>query len=627
MSLALSDEAPLSLQATLDLLAQTIVTALGFELAAINYVESSDHVRVVAVAGPDEVRDHLLGSTETLESWISILAACAPWGRLRFLDHAAAANDSLPAMNWWIPQIDDSEAPDAWHPDDALFAPLHASDGELLGVLSVDLPRDGRRPDGVTRGALEAFGVSAALAIEHAKLRARAEEAQERFRRLAARDPVTDLGNRSALLERLEALVDERSAGRLSALLFIDLDDFKRINDDHSHAAGDRVLRAIGRRLEAAAAPDDTIGRWGGDEFMVLTDNVDDHAAGRAFAERVQSAVAEPLIVAGQASTLNCSIGVVFIEPHDSATVKELLRRADAAMYAAKRAGRRRIFAFDEQLRSQAEQQERIERLVRGAAGRDRLVPMYQPIVTIADCEVRGFEVLMRLRGDDGELIAPAEFLPIAARTGDIVRLEGEVMRRAFAQAAIWSELGWPLRVSVNLSVRQLDEIDDFDLRVRDALSSSGLPPAAVTFELTEHAFIDVNASTVRGMRRLVDEGVTFSVDDFGTGFGSMTYLRAMPIAEIKIDRSFIQHTPEERAATAIVRAHATLARELGVRCVAEGIETPRQHDFLVESGIELGQGYLYERPLSRDAFTRLLKNGPVLSFGRVGAAADAGVR
>ncbi|HSS68638.1 MAG TPA: EAL domain-containing protein [Nocardioidaceae bacterium] len=611
-----ASEGPLSLQGTLDLLAQTIVNALGFELAAINYVDSPNRVTVVSVAGPDEVREHLLGSTESLENWVRILDACTSWGRLRFLDHAT--RDEEPSMRWWVPDFEVQDGDDAWHPEDALFAPLHASDGQLLGVLSVDLPRDGRRPDQATRDALEGFGVSAALAIEHANLRAKAEQSEELFRYLASRDPVTGLGNRSVVLERLErTLATTRFRDRLTALLFIDLDGFKRVNDEHSHALGDQVLHALARRLEAAVETGDTVARWGGDEFIVLSHALDDHAAGVALAARIQDAVAEPLRVSGQSTGLTCSIGVVFIERREPSTVKELLRRADIAMYAAKREGRQRIFVFDEVLRNAAEREETVERLVRTATGRDRLVPLFQPIVSLADCRIVGFEVLLRLRDDEGQLMAPDEFLAIAGRTGDLVRMEPEAMRRAFAHAAAWGQLGFPLRVSVNVSVRQLDEIDEFERRVRSALAESGLMPSAVTFELTEHAFFDVSPKTLHGMSRLVDEGLSFSVDDFGTGFGSMTYLRAMPINEIKIDRSFIQHTPTERASSAIVRAHATLARELGVRCVAEGIETPEQHDFLLETGIEYGQGYLYERPLARESFSRLLQNGQALTFHR----------
>ena len=621
-------DASLSLESTLDLLAQTIVSALGFDVAVINYVESPGVLTVVSVAGPDEVREHLLGSTESLETWTRMLAACTRWGRLRFLDHAARESASVDklSMRWWVPEFEVEDGDDAWHPQDALFAPLHASDGQLLGVLSVDLPRDRRHPGQTTRDALEAFGVSAALAIEHANLRAKAEQSEELFRYLASRDPVTGLGNRALVLERLERTLATTSVrDRLNALLFIDLDAFKRVNDEHSHTLGDQVLNLIARRLEAAVEAGDTVARWGGDEFIVLSDAIEDHAAGLSLAARVQDALTEPLTVSGQTTSITCSIGVVFLEPGESATVKELLRRADVAMSAAKREGRQRIFVFDEHLREAVEREDTVERLVRTATGRDRLVPLYQPIVSLAGCEIRGFEVLLRLRDDEGQLIAPDEFLSIAGRTGDIVRMEREAMRRAFAQAAAWAQIGIPLRVSVNVSVRQLDEIDDFERRVRAALAESGLPASAVTFELTEHAFFDVSPKTVRGMSRLVDEGLSFSVDDFGTGFGSMTYLRAMPINEIKIDRSFIQHTPGERAASAIVRAHATLARELGVRCVAEGVETPEQHDFLVETGIEFGQGYLYERPLSRESFSRLLQNGPTLSFNRVAEPSTAG--
>jgi diguanylate cyclase (GGDEF)-like protein len=267
---------------------------------------------------------------------------------LRFADHRNQETyvDSLS----WVPDIEPVDAADAWHPADALFAPLTASDGTRIGVLSVDLPRDGRVPDEATCRALEAFAVSAALAIEHATLRARAEASEQSYRRLARYDQLTGVGNRSVLIERLQHLATARAGQRpLLALVFVDLDGFKDDNDEHSHVAGDHVLQAVAHRVEAVVRAHDTVVRWGGDEFLVLLEALAGEADGVAVAERIAVAIAEPMWYDDHELTITASLGVAFTAPDAELDVDELVRRADAAMYRVKRESGNGCAVFDPQ--------------------------------------------------------------------------------------------------------------------------------------------------------------------------------------------------------------------------------------------------------------------------------------
>jgi diguanylate cyclase (GGDEF)-like protein len=336
---------PRDLVAMLDLLAQTIVEALGFGVAAINIVRPDGSLEVVSVAGDDSARAALLGTVDTAEVWDELLSVGERWGRLHFLDHRS--EDAAVVGLRWIPDIEAGEELDAWHPEDALFAPLTARDGTRLGVLSVDLPRDGRRPDPATCKALEAFAISTALAIEHSTLRARAEASEQKFQQLALQDPLTGVGNRSVLLERLHHALSSRLQDRpLLGLVFVDLDGFKQVNDRHTHVAGDQVLITVARRLRQAVRSHDTVVRWGGDEFLILLDRVDDEASVLEVVKRIGSVVAEPIPYFGEELLVTASVGVAFARPEDDVDADELVRRADAAMYRAKGAGRNASAVF-----------------------------------------------------------------------------------------------------------------------------------------------------------------------------------------------------------------------------------------------------------------------------------------
>jgi diguanylate cyclase (GGDEF)-like protein len=319
----------------LDLLAGTIVELLGFGVAAINVVRPDGTFEVVAVAGDQGAREALLGSVNSAQSFDDMLELSEAWGRLRFVDHAVQ-DDATYAE--WVPDFVVGDEVDAWHPEDALFAPLLATDGSRVGILSVDLPHDGRRPDASTCRGLEAFAVSTALAIEHAVHRQQAEESKDHFRDRAFRDWLTGLGNRALLLERLEELA--LPGDELTALVFVDLDGFKQVNDRHGHLAGDRVLQSVADRIRAVSREGDTVVRWGGDEFLVLLEGVvEDDVLG--VAQRVCAAVSEPVLYRGHELVVSASVGIAYHRAGE-ASRDDLLRRADTAMYAAKAAGRNR---------------------------------------------------------------------------------------------------------------------------------------------------------------------------------------------------------------------------------------------------------------------------------------------
>ncbi|MGH3508954.1 MAG: diguanylate cyclase domain-containing protein, partial [Nocardioidaceae bacterium] len=301
-------------------------------------VRPDGNLQVASVAGDEHARETLLGTVDAAPTWDKLLDASEPWGRLRFLDHHNA--DAFADMLTWIPDLEMVDEEDAWHPDDGLFAPLIGSDGTRVGILSVDLPPGGRRPDATICRALEGFAVSTALAIEHATLRARAEASESRLRERANYDSLTGVGTRSLFFDRLGHALDTRPQRRaLLALAFIDLDGFKRVNDDYSHAVGDQMLVTVADRLRSVVRPRDALVRWGGDEFLVLFEHLDDEGDVVPIVERILHSVAQPAPEIGPDVAVSASIGVAFQRPHEELDADELVRRADVAMYQAKRSG------------------------------------------------------------------------------------------------------------------------------------------------------------------------------------------------------------------------------------------------------------------------------------------------
>jgi diguanylate cyclase (GGDEF)-like protein/PAS domain S-box-containing protein len=411
----------------------------------------------------------------------------------------------------------------------------------------------------------------------------------------AMHDPLTGLANRALLLDRLtQSLLRAQRTDERCALLFADLDHFKRINDSFGHTAGDRLLSSVAHRLKRILRPGDTVARVGGDEFVILAEEVADAEAARALAERVRVTVNQPVEVGDRMVTIGCSVGVTI---SDGSRPEVLLQQADTALYQAKARGRGRSDVFDQAMRHGAQRRVEIEDRLRRTLAAAGLDVHYQPIVSLATRIVLGHEALARLVDDQGEPVAPAEFIPIAEDDGLIVPLGMEVLRRACAQQARWSRLRRaPTWVAVNLSGREL-RAPDLVAGVSACLAAAGLAPTALCVELPESALTEADHATRRAVYDLSNLGIAIALDDFGSGISSLVHLRRFPISILKIDRSFVAGLGLRREDTEVVKAVVGLGRALGLSTVAEGVETSEQADILVELGCEEAQGYLFGAP------------------------------
>jgi len=424
--------------------------------------------------------------------------------------------------------------------------------------------------------------------------------------RLAFYDVLTGLPNRRLLMDRLEHLL--AAAPRdptISALLFIDLDHFKHINDARGHATGDALLRMAGERLAQLMRKADTVARIGGDEFVVLlahlADDLDSAARPAAqVAEKIRAAIARDFDIAGQSYHCSASIGVTLL-PKAQLQAHDLLREADIAMYRAKAEGRNGIAFFEAAMQAGVERRLTLERALARALDLGQLCMHVQPQVD-RHGRVTGAELLMRWPQADGSHIAPDVFIPIAEESGLIVRLGNWALREACRAATVLAQAGQPVALSVNVSPAQFRQ-PDFAARVQAALAEHGTPAGALILELTEGLLIDQRDASLARMRDLAALGIRFSIDDFGTGYSSLAYLTSMPLYELKIDKRFIDDTPHDAHDTAIVQAILAMARHLGLRVVAEGVETQEQADFLVAHDCDGLQGYLYAQPMPLDDF------------------------
>jgi diguanylate cyclase (GGDEF)-like protein len=410
-------------------------------------------------------------------------------------------------------------------------------------------------------------------------------------------DPLTGLANRT-LVEELT----ERSLGRggVVSVLFIDLDDFKDVNDSRGHAAGDEVLLVLADRLRTCVRPGDVVARLGGDEFAVVVDGGDDVA--RAVGERVLTALALPVPLDGGAVAAHGSIGVASSSDADSVAdardlAGQLLRNADLAMYLAKAQGKNRLVVYAEGMAEAARRRAELSRDLNDAAVSGQLEVHYQPVVRLTDERITGFEALVRWHHPQLGLVSPAEFIPLAEETGAITGIGRWVLREATRQGAAWTAAtGVPLRIAVNLSPRQFQD-GDVTADVLAALEDSGLPADQLTLEVTEGVLVrdlDAVVAELEALRRL---GIRIAIDDFGTGFAGLSYLRHLPADVIKIDQSFVRDLPASRSATTLITSIVELARTLGLDVVAEGVETEDQRRVLVDLDCARAQGYLFARP------------------------------
>ncbi len=426
------------------------------------------------------------------------------------------------------------------------------------------------------------------------------KQAEENTHRLAYFDALTGLPNRRLLVDRIEHAVGAaQRSGQVGALLFIDLDNFKQINDARGHSVGDRLLKQVAQRLSQQQRGEDSVARLGGDEFVVLVGQLGhDVEAGarhaRTVADKVREVLEQPYDIDGALYGSSGSIGITLFPKADE-RVDDLLREADTAMYRAKSAGRNRIAFFEPEMQAEVEERLALEQDLKEALGSGQISVHIQPQFNTDGAEVGG-ELLLRWWHPKRGNVSPVQFIPIAEDTGLILPLGEFVIREACEALVRMRAAGRLLPLSVNVSPRQFRK-DDFVEQVRDVLAATGAPATALLFEVTEGLLIDDWEGALARMSALVQLGIRFSIDDFGTGYSSLAYLRKLPLFELKIDRSFVRDTPHDPGDTSIVETILSMARNLKLRVVAEGVETRAQADFLLAAGCPVLQGFLFARP------------------------------
>jgi diguanylate cyclase (GGDEF)-like protein len=482
--------------------------------------------------------------------------------------------------------------------------PLVAA-GRTVGLIEITSSRTGAF-DGRAVELASMLAGEAAMALENARL-------YDEIRHQALHDGLTGLANRVLFRDRVEhAVARSRRSGSQIAVLFIDFDDFKILNDTHGHARGDEVLAMAARRVADALRPSDTAARQGGDEFAVLVEDVEGEADALAVATRLAEALRQPMPLGHAEVRIAASIGVAIGGPGEE-TADDLLRNADVAMYAAKGSSRGGAEIFRPALRDGAAERAALAARLRGIEDRDELRLDYQPIVDLRTNQIDGVEALVRWQPPEGPILMPTEWIHLAEESGDIVPIGRWILREACRQARGWQiRLGRPeLRVSVNLSARQFRE-HDIVATVRAILDETGLPPTTLMLEITESGLMRQTQATIARLDALRTLGIQLAIDDFGTGYSSLSYLERFPIDILKIDRTFV--STAGNAVSPIARAIVDLGRTLGLEVIAEGIEHVEQARWLADIGCRFGQGYLYARPMGAAAIEALLAEGEGLA-------------
>jgi len=428
------------------------------------------------------------------------------------------------------------------------------------------------------------------------------------LRHQALHDALTGLPNRALLLDRVQqALARAHRSDTPLAVMFLDLDGFKSVNDMYGHNVGDQLLQAVSLRLTSVLRETDTVARLGGDEFVILAEGPSLFSGPEAIAERVQAVLNEPFHLNGHESIPIRTHASIGIAAGVRGTADELLRDADVALYEAKAAGKDCYVTFEPEMHTAVQDRLELETDLRDAIGTDQLFLVYQPTVDLQTEAITGVEALLRWQHPTRGLVMPDVFIPLAEETGLIVAIGRQVLTQACAQVAAWQHPDQPLNVAVNVSGRQLDSHHDLVSDVRRALDLSGLPAAHLTLEITETMLMRDADRSAQQLRDLKQLGVRIAIDDFGTGYCSLAYLQQFPVDSLKIDRSFITGLTDSPDANALIHTLVQLGKRLGIETYAEGIELRSQLQHLKQEQCDSGQGYLFARPLPPSGIEELL--------------------
>ncbi|WP_412679202.1 EAL domain-containing protein [Brevibacillus parabrevis] len=436
------------------------------------------------------------------------------------------------------------------------------------------------------------------------------KQSEELIHHLAYHDALTDLPNRRMYTQHLsrEIMQAKRFQSNL-AVLFLDLDRFKDVNDSFGHDVGDLLLVEAANRLKACLRPTDVVARLGGDEFTVLLSQLADREEAAALANQIMEALQRPFILQDHSFNMSCRIGIA-LYPQDGDNADDLLKRADTALYTVKSRGKNGYDFFDPTMEAKSLERILMENELRKAIEQEQFQIYYQPKIDIATDTLTGMEALVRWVHPELGVIPPNRFIPIAEETGMIIALGEWILRQACRQNKIWHDQGYLLKVSVNLSARQIYQKDLVEM-IKQILAETELAAEWLELEITESIFVKMEEATAV-LQQIRDIGIHISIDDFGTGYSSFSYIKSLPVDTIKIDASFIRDIHHNQESQAIVKAIVTIAQSLNMNVIAEGIELNDQAAALQQNGCDHGQGYLFSRPLATDDFERYLRKDQV---------------